>query len=131
MQSNIATAIEPWITVDNGKSAETFYKSAFGAEETYRLEDPEGGLILRLAVDKAGFWISGGVVAGNQSSPGPGNIRLVLIVSDPDKLYAQALAAGAASVFPVQEEYGWRLGRVQDPFGVHWEIGHPLGDSGF
>jgi PhnB protein len=26
----------------------------------------------------------------------------------------------------VEEAYGWRLGRVVDPFGHHWEIGRPL-----
>jgi PhnB protein len=26
----------------------------------------------------------------------------------------------------VAEDYGWRLGRVVDPFGHHWEIGRPL-----
>jgi PhnB protein len=34
--------------------------------------------------------------------------------------------AGATEVFPVGEEYGWRLGRVIDPYGHHWEIGRPL-----
>jgi PhnB protein len=29
-------------------------------------------------------------------------------------------------VFPVMEEHGWRLGRIIDPFGHHWEIGRPL-----
>jgi PhnB protein len=25
------------------------------------------------------------------------------------------------------EPYGWRIGRVVDPFGHHWEIGKPTG----
>jgi PhnB protein len=36
------------------------------------------------------------------------------------------LAIGEAS-FWVSDEHGWRLGRVLDPFGHHWEIGNPLG----
>ena len=28
---------------------------------------------------------------------------------------------------PVADAHGWRLGRVVDPFGHHWEIGRPLG----
>ena len=48
------------------------------------------------------------------------------VVADADALFAQAVTAGASEVFPVGEEYGWRLGRVVDPFGHHWEIGHPL-----
>jgi PhnB protein len=26
----------------------------------------------------------------------------------------------------MEDNYGWRLGRVLDPFGHHWEIGRPL-----
>lgn len=26
----------------------------------------------------------------------------------------------------IGEGHGWRLGRFADPFGLHWEIGHPL-----
>jgi len=47
-------------------------------------------------------------------------------VADPDAVFAQALAAGASLVFPVTEEHGWRLGRVVDPFGHHWEIARML-----
>jgi PhnB protein len=36
-------------------------------------------------------------------------------------------AAGTSVVWPVAEQYGWRLGRIADPFGHHWEIGKPLG----
>jgi uncharacterized glyoxalase superfamily protein PhnB len=50
-----------------------------------------------------------------------------LSVADPDAVFAQALRAGASQVYPVSEEHGWRLGRVLDPFGHHWEIGRPLG----
>jgi len=32
----------------------------------------------------------------------------------------------AKQIYPVGEEYGWRIGRVVDPFGHHWEIGHPI-----
>jgi len=47
-------------------------------------------------------------------------------VADPDAVFRQARSAGATEVFPVGEEHGWRLGRVVDPFGHHWEIGRPL-----
>jgi PhnB protein len=49
-----------------------------------------------------------------------------LTVADPDAVFARALAAGAKQVYPVAEEHGWRLGRVVDPFGHHWEIGRPI-----
>jgi uncharacterized glyoxalase superfamily protein PhnB len=50
-----------------------------------------------------------------------------LIVDDPDEVTAQALAAGAVEVFPTDDQpYGFRQGRVADPFGHHWLIGKPL-----
>ena len=51
---------------------------------------------------------------------------MILTVPDPDAMFAKALAAGAQEVVAVEEAYGWRLGRVVDPFGHHWEIGRPL-----
>jgi PhnB protein len=51
---------------------------------------------------------------------------MVMIVEDPDSAFQRAVAAGATVVWPVSNQYGWRLGRVVDPFGHHWEIGKPL-----
>ena len=36
----------------------------------------------------------------------------------------------ATVVVPVGNQYGWRLGRIVDPFGHHWEIGKPLSNAG-
>jgi len=27
------------------------------------------------------------------------------------------------------ETYGWRVGRIADPFGNHWEIGKPISEA--
>ena len=43
-----------------------------------------------------------------------------------DAMFARALAAGGTQVHAVEEQNGWRVGRVLDPFGHHWEIGRPL-----
>ncbi len=123
----IPTSIAPWLSVRNSARAVEFYKSAFGAVETYRLEDPDGNAVVKLSVDGAEFWVSDG--ASDNSSPetlGGGSVRMILTVTDPDALFAQALKAGATEVFPVGKEYGWRLGRLVDPFGLNWEIGRPL-----
>ena len=123
------SSISPWLSVRNGAQAVDFYKSAFGAIEVYRLEDPGGGVVARLSVDGAEFWLSGESSDDGNSSPeslGGGSVRMILTVPDPDAVFAQALRAGASEVFPVGEEHGWRLGRVVDPFGHHWEIGRPL-----
>src|SRR5271157_3192146 len=122
-------SIAPWLSVRKSAQAVDFYKSAFGAAEVYRLEDPEGGVVARLSVDGAEFWLSDESPQHGNFSPqslGGGSVRMILTVPDPDAVFAAAVAAGATEVFPVTEEYGWRLGRVVDPFGHHWEIGHPL-----
>lgn len=51
---------------------------------------------------------------------------MILTVEDPDSLFEQAISAGATVVAAVYEDHGWRVGRVADPFGHHWEIGKPL-----
>jgi PhnB protein len=51
---------------------------------------------------------------------------MVMIVEDPDTVFRRAVAAGATLVCPVGNQHGWRLGRIVDPFGHHWEIGKPL-----
>jgi PhnB protein len=126
----ISTSIAPWLSVSDGATAVSFYKAAFGARETYRLEMPDGGLVVKFAVDDAEFWISAESSDTDEASTQPlggNNIRIILTVADPDRLFDQALKAGATQVFPVGEEHGWRLGRLTDPFGLHWEIGHPIG----
>jgi PhnB protein len=51
---------------------------------------------------------------------------MILTTEDPDAVFAQAVATGASVVVPVADQYGWRLGRIVDPYGHHWEIGKPL-----
>ena len=126
------SSIAPWLSVRNGVKAVDFYKSAFGAIESYRLEIPDGGLVVKLSVDGAEFWVSGESSEGDSLSSEPlggDSVRMILTVTNPDALFAQALEAGASEVFPVGEEHGWRLGRLVDPFGLHWEIGHPLANN--
>jgi len=128
-EKSINTSIAPWFSISDGDKAVTFYKNAFGAIETYRLEIPGGGLVVKLAVDSAEFWVNGESPEGNTTGIQPlgGNsVRIILTVANPEKLFEQALKAGAIQIFPVGEEHGWRLGRLEDPFGLHWEIGHPL-----
>lgn len=123
------TTIAPWLSIQNGAKAVNFYKTAFDAVETYRLEAPDGGLVVRLSVNGAEFWLSDNMPEDgdfNATSLGGGTIRMILTVNNPDVLFEKALEAGATQVFPIGEEHGWRLGRLVDPFGLHWEIGHPL-----
>lgn len=117
------TAIAPWLTVRDGSRALDFYKNAFGAVIVYQLDTQDNSVVARLSVDGAEFWISD----GNDPEPLGGNsVRMILTVDDPDTLFARAIKAGATEIFPVGEAHGWRLGRLADPFGLHWEIGREL-----
>jgi PhnB protein len=125
----VQCSVAPMLSVRNGARAVEFYKSAFGAIEVYRVEDPTGSVVSRLSVDGAEFWLADESPEHDNFSPeslGGGTVRMILTVPDPDAMVARAIAAGAREVVAVEENYGWRLGRVVDPFGHHWEIGHPL-----
>ena len=123
------TTIAPWLSVRSGARAVEFYKTAFGATEVFRLESPDGGVVARLSVDGAQFWVSDESPEHRNFSPeslGGGTVRMIFTVADPDAVFARAVKAGAKSVHPVGEQHGWRVGRVADPFGHHWEIGREV-----
>ena len=123
-----AASIAPWLSVGDGTRALAYYTAAFGAVERYRFEDDAGRVIIaRLAVDDAELWLQEDPGFTPQQDGG-GPIRMILTVADPDAVFAQALAAGAAEVYPVTEDHGWRIGRLADPFGHHWEVGRPLSE---
>ena len=120
------TNISPWLSVTNATEAVEYYRAAFGAVESDRLEDEAGDVVVaRLSIDGADFWVqrdpasSPDVVAGR-------SVRMILSVDDPDVVLERAVAAGATEIAPVSESHGWRVGRVADPCGHHWEIGNRL-----
>lgn len=128
----ITNSIAPLLSLRRGAQAIDFYKSAFGAAELFRVEDPTGAVVARLAVAGAEFWLSDESPAHANFSPetlGGGTVRMILTVPDPDAMFAQAVAAGARVITPMENNYGWRVGRLVDPYGHHWEIGRPLEDS--
>lgn len=124
------TSLAPLLSVKGGARALEFYKAAFGATEVSRIEDPEGLVVARLAIDGAEFWVADDSPEHANFSPealGGSCVRMVLTVNDPDAVFAKAIAGGATEVYAVNDQpYGWRLGRLVDPFGHHWEIGKPL-----
>src|SRR5712692_1176981 len=110
------TSVTATLSVRNWDRAIDFYKAAFGASELYRV--PGGG--------GAQFWVAEESPEHLNFSPeslGGCSVRMLLLVEDPAAVCAQAVAAGATEVAPVADDYGWRLGRIVDPFGHHWEIG--------
>src|SRR3954453_4611472 len=123
------TSIAPMLSVRRGASAIEFYRSAFGAAELFRIDSESGSVVARLAVEGAEFWVADESPEHHNFSPetlGGGTVRMVMIVDDPDAAFPRAVAAGPKVVVAMDNQYGWRLGRVVDPYGPHWEIGKPL-----
>jgi len=123
------TTIAPMLSVRRGAAAVDFYKAAFGASELFRIDAPDGAVVAQLSVDGAEFWVADESPEHKNYSPetlGGGTVRMVFTVDDPDAAVERAVAAGATIVWPVDNQYGWRLGRIVDPFGHHWEVGKPL-----
>ena len=117
------------LSVRKGSKAVAFYKAAFGAVELFRIGGEDESVVARLSADGAEFWVADESPEHSNFSPeslGGGTVRMVMIVADPDASFDRAVAAGASVVWPVEDRYGWRLGRIADPFGHHWEIGKPL-----
>jgi PhnB protein len=123
------TRIEPMLSVRNGAKAVEFYTTAFGAETLFLLEDG-GAVVAQLSAGGAVFWVADESPQHFNFSPetiGGSTVRLIMIADDPDALFERAVAAGAKVVWPIADKpYHWRIGRVVDPFGHHWEIGKPL-----
>jgi PhnB protein len=123
------TRVLAQLSVRRGPEAIEFYKTAFGAVVDYVVGDES--IVAQLSIgEDATFWVADESPENFNFSPetvGGGTVRMLLLVDEPDAAITRAVDAGATLVSPAQDEYGWRLGRVVDPFGHHWEIGKPLG----
>lgn len=119
-------SITPYLIVDGAAAALEFYRTAFGAQELFRM--PMGDRI-----GHAEMRIGDSVVMlADQSpdmgylAPGTGGstpVGLMLYVDDVDTVFQRALAAGARQERPVQNQfYGDRSGTLVDPFGHRWNI---------
>ncbi|HKQ98742.1 MAG TPA: VOC family protein [Candidatus Polarisedimenticolia bacterium] len=117
--------ITPHLVIDGAPRAMEFYKKAFGAEELKRIPGPGGKLmhaemkigdsVLMLCDEFPKY----GAVGPKSSSP----VVIHLFVNDVDKVFSQAVAAGATAVMPPTDAlWGDRYGKVTDPFGHSWSL---------
>ena len=70
----------------------------------------------------------GGIMFGSQRDGGVvtnvGGSAAYLVTDEPDRVFDQAVAAGARVVRGMRDEdYGGRGGSVEDPEGNHWSFG--------
>jgi PhnB protein len=105
-----------------------FLQKAFGAEEQYRAQSPDG--VVHHAQVRIGDSTIGMGDAHGVYEPMPSTLHLY--VPDTDSLYERALRAGATSIQPPADQpYGDRSAGVTDPFGNRWFIAtHTRGVTG-
>jgi PhnB protein len=120
-----------YLCVRDAPAAIDFYARAFGAAEKFRLTEP-GGRIGHAEVLFGGYTLmlseefpEYGIHAPAEGAKLPFAIHLH--VDDADATIRTALQAGATLVREAKDEfYGERSGRVRDPFGYEWLIGHAI-----
>ncbi len=123
--------LSPSLVVKDGAAAIEFYEKAFGAEELYRLVDPENGKIGHAEITIRGVLVMlGSEYAEVNKSPttlGGTAVTLGLMSADAKADFERAVSAGAEVVRPLSEQfYGHLAGRVRDPFGHEWIISQEL-----
>ncbi|MDQ4025930.1 MAG: VOC family protein, partial [Actinomycetota bacterium] len=119
--------VTPYLHVSGAAAAIDFYRDILGAEERMRMPAPEG------TIGHAELQIGESIVMLADEFPDMGGrgpksiggtpVTLHVYVEDVDAVFHAALAAGATSVSPVENQfYGDRSGQFEDPFGHRWNI---------
>jgi PhnB protein len=119
------------LAVKNAAEAIAFYEKAFGAQERYRLIDPESGKIghAELRVGDSVLMLADEYPGFNRTpdSLGGSPVGLSLMVADVDQTVERAVAAGATVTRAAENQfYGYRCANVRDPFGHHWMLSQKL-----
>jgi PhnB protein len=121
----------PYLRVHSCAEAIDFYTRAFDAKELFRLTEPSGRIgHAEIKVGPATIMLSDEYpdrgIRGPRSLGGT-TFSIHLHVENVDQAFDQAVAAGAAVVRPLQDQfYGERSGTVRDPFGHEWLLGGHL-----
>jgi PhnB protein len=129
----MTTRISPMLAVSDAAACIEFYKSAFGAEEKWRI-DGGGHIVAGMVIEGADFFLASANPPGTQSPSDVGGVtcRIELFVDDPLAVYERAVAAGAEGggrpiehTHPTVDGSSFRMlqGGVRDPSGHTWLIG--------
>ena len=120
-------AITPYLIIDGAARAIEFYQRAFDAKEMLRIPAPNDRIgHAEIKVGDSVVMLADAHPEMEAYAPGHFNgspVSLLLYVTDVDKQFQQALAAGATEVRPVADQfYGDRSGSLKDPFGHTWHL---------
>ena len=120
--------VSPYLTVVDAGAAVEFYEQAFGAVEAGpRLTAPDGSIVhTEIRIGDSTIFLAEHIPDFGTSEPrslGGTPVRLALDVEDADATVAAAENAGATIVISVDDQfYGYRAGRIEDPFGHVWIV---------
>jgi PhnB protein len=113
-------SLTPYVIVPGADRFIGFVKQVFGAEEIFRMAQPDG------TVGHAEVRIGDSMLELSDGGEGyPARpVAIHVYVPDADATYARAVAAGARPLIaPMDMPYGDREADVTDPFGNNWYIG--------
>jgi len=117
----------PSLVVDNSKEAIEFYKKAFNAKEILSEPSPNGKIMHAMIQIGNSFVMMSDEIPGmgckSPTSVGDTTVTIHLYVEDADKIFNQAVNAGAKVTMPITDTFwGDRRGTISDPFGHSWSI---------
>ncbi len=119
--------VTPYLAINGAAAAIDWYRKAFGAKEVERFPTPDGKLMnARIRIGDSNVMMSDVFPgAGSQAPDTLGNslVTLHVYVKDVDKVWQQAVDAGAKVTMPLDNQFwGERYGQLTDPFGHHWSL---------
>jgi PhnB protein len=120
-------SVTPYLCISGASDAIEFYKAAFDAEELMRIPSPDGSIgHAEIKIEGSHIMLSAENVEMNFHSPksiGGTPVHIYLYVEDVDRIFAQAVAAGAEALMPLEDQFwGDRTGTLVDPFGHRWYV---------
>jgi PhnB protein len=121
------------LIVSGAAKALEFYKKAFGATELFRMPQPDGRIgHAEMQIGNSRIMLADEFPERDIRSPqtlGGSPVSILLYVEDADRVFNQAVAAGAKVVRPLENQfYGDRMGGLTDPFGHAWHIATHIED---
>jgi uncharacterized glyoxalase superfamily protein PhnB len=127
------STVTPYLVCRGASDAIAFYKKAFGAKEKLRMAGPDGKLAhAEIRIGDSYVMLGDEAPERGASAPqtiGGTAVHVFLYVNNVDKVFAQAVAAGATVEMPPMDMFwGDRYGKLVDPFGHKWSMATHIED---
>jgi PhnB protein len=119
--------VTPYLAVSDAAAAIDWYKRAFGARELSRMPTPDGKVMhAEILIGDSRVMLSDVFPGSDVQHPravGTTTINLHVYHRNVDRLWRQAIAAGATVTMPLDDQFwGDRYGKLTDPFGHSWAL---------